>query len=202
LALLKYLEAELDFLFNNPSLPSTATLTNCTLALIKPHALQAGLAGSIIDAILQDGFDISALELFNLDKASAEEFMEVYKGVVPEYYNIVEQLTSGSVIALEIRAPPQRLQATGGQSSIVQAFRELVGPADPEVAKHIRPRSLRAVFGRTKLQNALHATDLEEDGQLESQFFFQILQKGQFGLGAAAAKGVTTPAQQAASQRR
>lgn len=211
-------EAELEFLFGNPALQPTATFTNCTLALIKPHAIQAGHAGSIIDAILQDGFDISALELFNLDKTSAEEFLEVYKGVVPEYYNIVEQLVSGPVIALELRAPKSRLTRADDQSvSIVQAFRELVGPADPEVAKHIRPRSLRAVFGQNKIKNAVHCqstrvgregetaeeappagpsdwcvadllcrrflvfscpgTDLEDDGVLESQFFFNILQE-------------------------
>lgn len=168
-------EVELDFLFSNPSLRTTATFSNCTLALIKPHAIQAGHTGAIIDAILRDGFDISALELFNLDKTSAEEFLDVYKGVVPEYYNIIEQLVSGSVIALEIRAPQQRLEQE--QSSIVQAFRMFTGPSDPEVARHIRPRTLRAVFGQNKIKNGLHCTDLEEDGVLESQFFFEILQQ-------------------------
>ena len=170
-------EAELDFLFSNPSLRTTATFQNCTLGLIKPHAVQAGHAGAIIDAILRDGFDISALELFNLDKTSAEEFLEVYKGVIPEYFNLVEQLCSGSVIALELRAPSARLEHDG--MSIVNAFRNFTGPSDPEIARHIRPRSLRAVFGQNKIKNAIHCTDLEEDGVLESQFFFEILQQHQ-----------------------
>jgi nucleoside-diphosphate kinase len=173
-------ESELDFLFSNPSIGSTATFVNCTLALIKPHAIQAGLAGSIIDSILSSGFDISALEQFTLDKSSAEEFMEVYKQVVPEYFNMVEQIVSGPVVAMEIRAPPQRLQDEHGNSvSIVSAFRQVVGPSDPEVAKHIRPRSLRAQFGASKVKNAVHCTDLDEDGVLESQFFFDIMQQQQ-----------------------
>ncbi len=52
------------------------------------------------------------MELFNLDKPSSEEFLEVYKvkqfiknfqGVVPEYLDIVEEFTKGASIALEVR---------------------------------------------------------------------------------------------------
>ena len=44
-----------------------------------------------------------------------------------------------------------------------------------EIARHVRPRSLRALFGRTKAQNSVHCTDLPEDGQLEVEYFFKIL---------------------------
>jgi nucleoside-diphosphate kinase len=54
--------------------------------------------------ILSEGFEISALELFYLDKATCEEFFEIYKGVFPEYSSIIEHIsTGGPVIALEIR---------------------------------------------------------------------------------------------------
>lgn len=36
-------------------------------------------------AIKDEGFEISALQMFRMDKVQAEEFLEVYKGVVPEY---------------------------------------------------------------------------------------------------------------------
>jgi nucleoside-diphosphate kinase len=191
-------ESELEFLFNNRDIGTTATFANCSLAIIRPHALQAGHAGAILDAILQDGFDVSALELFTLDKSAAEEFLEVYKGVLPEYYATVEQLTSGPLIAMEIRAPPRRLESHDAEGrplnqSVVSAFRQLVGPGDPEVAKHIRPRTLRAVFGINKVKNAVHATDLEEDGVLESSYFFNILQQQIVP---------TTASMQAAMQRR
>ena len=45
-----------------------------------------GLAGKIIDAIIKENFIISDLELFQLDRANAEEFIEVYKGIIPEYH--------------------------------------------------------------------------------------------------------------------
>ena len=61
-----------------------------------------------------------------------EEFMDVYKGVLPEYLPIVESLSGGPVIALEIR-----------QQNAVASFRELCGPHDPEIARHLRPDTIR-----------------------------------------------------------
>ena len=36
-----------------------------------------------------------------------------------------------------------------------------------EIARKLRPNTLRAQFGKTKVQNAIHCTDLPEDGLLE-----------------------------------
>lgn len=164
-------QVEADFLFNNPAVQSPANFTNCTVAVIKPHAVAAGSAGRIIDLIARSGFEIRGMELFNLDRQSCEEFLEVYKGVVPEYNPLVEQLGSGSCIALELHDARQP-----DNPEIVQKFRDLCGPADPQIAKHIRPHSLRAQFGVNKVKNAVHCTDLPEDGGLEAEFFFSILQ--------------------------
>jgi nucleoside-diphosphate kinase len=82
---------------------TTAVLNNCTLCLIKPHILREGKLGHVIDLILSAGFEISALELFNLTRPVVEEFYDVYKGVLPEYLPVIEHLSNGPVIALEIR---------------------------------------------------------------------------------------------------
>ena len=50
-------------------------------------------------------------------------------------------------------------------------------PYVQEIARHLRPRSLRAQFGKDKIMNAVHCTDLPEDALLEVQYFFQILGK-------------------------
>ena len=42
--------------------------------------------GRIVDSILEEGFEISCAQLFRLTRGEAEEFLEVYKGVVPEYH--------------------------------------------------------------------------------------------------------------------
>ena len=40
--------------------------------------------------------------MFNLDRANAEEFLEIYKGVVTEYSQMVTELCSGLCLALEV----------------------------------------------------------------------------------------------------
>lgn len=80
------------------------------------------------------------MEMFTLDKPTAEEFLEVYKGVIPEYVAITEHMTTGPCIVMEVR-----------QENAVKALRELAGPADPEIAKNLRPNTLRARFGIDKI---------------------------------------------------
>jgi nucleoside-diphosphate kinase len=156
--------AEVDFFFGESrSWPTTALFNNCTLCVVRPHAFVSS-AGEIVSRILAEGFEISAMCLWNLDKASAEEFLEVYKGVLPEYHDMVSQLSAGSCLVMEVR-----------QEDAVNSFRKLVGPHDPEVAKHLRPNTLRAKHGLDRVRNAVHCTDLPEDGLLEVEYFFNIL---------------------------
>ena len=51
------------------------------------------------------------------------------------------------------------------------------GTAIPRgIAAHLRPDTLRAKYGRNKVQNAVHCTDLPEDIPLELEYFFKLLQ--------------------------
>ena len=72
------------------------------------------------------------MEMFYLDRPSAEEFYDVYKGILPEYVPLIEHLISGPSIVLEVR-----------QENVVNAFRALAGPHDPEIAKHLRATTIR-----------------------------------------------------------
>lgn len=151
---------ELNFWFGGEAksrpMKTTAQLNNCTLCIIKPHIVTSGQAGMIIDMILSEGFEISALEMFYFSKATIEEFYDVYKNVLPEYVPLIEQFISGPSIVLEVR-----------QDNVVKTFREMVGPSDPEIAKHLRPNTIRAKFGTDRVRNAVHCTDLPEDGIIE-----------------------------------
>lgn len=151
-------------LFGTANLPNSAQFVDCTVCIVKPHAVAQGVAGQIVDAILSAGFDISAMEQRHLDPQDSAEFLEVYKTVVPEYSKLASELSNGPCIALEVRG-----------ENIVNKFREFCGPHSVEVAKALYPTSLRARFGIDRVLNAVHCTDLEEDGVLESQYFFSIL---------------------------
>ena len=105
--------------------------------------------------------------MFSLDKQCTEEFLEVYKGVIPGYPDLVNDLCNKPCLALAIK----------GESNIVNEMRQIAGPYDPQIAQHIRENSLRAIFGKNMVQNGLHVTDLEEDGRLECEYFFEIMQE-------------------------
>jgi nucleoside-diphosphate kinase len=53
--------------------------------------------------ILSEGFEISAMEMFYMRNDTAEEFYDVYKGILPEYIPLIEHLISGPSIVLELR---------------------------------------------------------------------------------------------------
>ncbi|XP_034522586.1 nucleoside diphosphate kinase 7 isoform X1 [Ailuropoda melanoleuca] len=101
---------------------NTAKFTNCTCCIIKPHAISEGLLGKILMAIRDAGFEISAMQMFNMDRVNVEEFYEVYKGVVSEYNEMVTEMYSGPCVAMEIQ-----------QNNPTKTFREFCGPADPNV---------------------------------------------------------------------
>lgn len=45
----------------------------------------SGLLGDIVSEIQENGFKITAIQMFYMEHPNAEEFYEVYKGVVAEY---------------------------------------------------------------------------------------------------------------------
>jgi len=157
---------QLSLVFGSQSLvQANPAFKNSTLCLIKPHAVAAGTTGKILDDIINGGYSIGALQTFALDTASATEFLEVYKGVVTEYPSMVQALTAGILLAIEVV----------GSADVQKSFRDFSGPSDPEIGRHIRKSTLRAKYGKDKISNAVHCTDLAEDAQLEVEYFFKIL---------------------------
>ena len=109
--------------------------------------------------------NFSCVSSLNFTKVQAEEFLEVYKGVIPDYMDHVIELCSGLSIALEIRA-----------ENAVETFRSTAGPWDIEMAKEIRPLSIRGLYGETKVRSAIHCTDLPIDAAAECEYCFHILE--------------------------
>lgn len=53
--------------------------------------------------------------------------------------------------------------------------RKLAGPWDVDFARELEPGTIRARFGKSKVQNAIHVTDLPTDGVDDVEFFFKIM---------------------------
>ena len=122
------------------------------------------LTGEIIDSILKEGLEISAIRSIVLSGKDAVDYLDAYRGVYPEYERWVGELASGPAVVLEVRG-----------DDIVTRSRELAGPHDPAIARALRPETIRAKYGVDATKNAVHVTDLPNDGPLECKFFFRVL---------------------------
>ncbi|KAJ8709650.1 hypothetical protein PYW08_009654 [Mythimna loreyi] len=149
--------------------PFRATFKDCTCCIIKPHAVIDGNAGHILEQISSSKkFFISAMAMFSVTITNAEEFYEVYKDVVPEYKSACIQLAEGKCIALEVKCRDPSQNA-------VCEFRKLCGPRDPEICRQLYPDCIRALYGKNVIENAVHCTDLPEDGVSEVEYFFRLI---------------------------
>jgi len=144
---------------------------------VKPHALKAGSLPAILDAVLSSrNFTVNAMKMCTLTKADASEFLEVYDGVMPTYKDMVVELCTGPAVALEVCfSGQQRNHSDEGSGGVVAAFRDFVGPWDVEMAKELRPDSIRAKYGVDRTKNAIHTSDLPEDGASECSYLFESL---------------------------
>ncbi|KAF0685002.1 Aste57867_23031 [Aphanomyces stellatus] len=167
------------FLFDHTRFGTTAASDDCsTLCLVRPRVLKEGLtccrqhvptltlgkAGQVLGEILHAGFEVSAVKLVHVPMAAMDEFLAIYKPVTRQYHELVKYMSSAPLLALEIRG-----------EDVVARFQAFCGPFDVQVARELAPASLRARYGHTNMQNAVHCSDCPEDGALESQFFFRVL---------------------------
>lgn len=145
--------------------PCTAAYDHCTLCVIRPHAVKAHAVGPIVASIMEAGFEVSAARMVHLDRAQATEFLEVYQNVMPNFSDMVSTMCEAPCLALELRK----------DGDVVEEFRSLCGPYDMDMAKHLRPGSLRARYGVDNARNGVHCTDLREDAQREVRYIFEVL---------------------------
>jgi nucleoside-diphosphate kinase len=144
-----------------------ASAVESTCFIVLPSAVANGQAGAILseaqERLSSQGLAVTAARLATFTRSQADEFLEVYKQVVPECVEMVNELSRGPFVALEV---------TG--AGAVQRVRDLCGPRDIEVAKRVRAASLRAKFGASAGASGVHCTDLVQDAPLETEFVFQL----------------------------
>jgi nucleoside-diphosphate kinase len=138
---------------------------NSTLCLVKPHVLRNKQLGQLLDSIIDEGFKVTAISSMHMTISMAEELFEDYRPILKSYHLHLESLVSAPVVAIMLT----------GSDSIVYNFREFVGPQNPSLAKTLRPTSIRAIYGEDPVKNAVHCTDLDDEGEMECTYFFKTL---------------------------
>ncbi len=129
-----------------------------TLAIIKPDAVSARLAGRIIDRIEQAGLRIRAMRLVRLTRADAEGFYAVHRER-PFFRSLTEYMSSGPAIVLALEG-----------DHAIGAWRALMGATDPSKAD---AGTIRREFGTSIERNATHGSDAPETAAFELGYFFR-----------------------------
>jgi nucleoside-diphosphate kinase len=132
-------------------------MTERTLAIIKPDAVQRGLAGKIIQRIEEAGFQIQAMRRRHLSKPQAEGFYAVHRGK-HFFDSLTGFMSSGPSIVMVLEAP----------DAIVK-WRTLMGATDPAKAEL---GSIRREFGQSIEHNATHGSDGADTAASEIGYFF------------------------------
>lgn len=159
-------QRELALIFNQPSVALVSQPYDTTMCVIRPHAIKEGNASKIIKMITDAGFVITGIHQTNLDVNTANEVFEIYRGVVDFYKEMIEQISSGPCLALQL---------TKNSPDVYGEFRDLCGPWDVRIAKKIAPNSIRARFGHNSALNAVHCTDVPDNAETEAYYFFNLL---------------------------
>ena len=128
-----------------------------TLVLIKPDAMQRGLAGAILARLEQRGLKIVALKLIHMDRALAERHYAIHLGK-PFFSGLVDYITSSPIIAAVFEG-----------TRAIEVVRRTMGETDPARAA---PGTIRADFGLEIGRNLVHGSDAPETAQQEIALFF------------------------------
>lgn len=132
--------------------------TDRTLTIIKPDGVEANHIGDILGRFEKDGFHIAAVKMTRLSKEKAKEFYAEHKER-PFYNDLVNFMSSGPIVVAVLEAPNAVLKG-----------RELIGSTNPQKAGK---GTIRAEFGKSTEQNAVHGSDSLESAKREISFFFR-----------------------------
>ncbi|XP_040336219.1 thioredoxin domain-containing protein 6 [Herpailurus yagouaroundi] len=136
----------------------------CTLAIIKPDAVVHGKTDEIIMKILEAGFDILTNEERTMTEAEMRLFYQ-HKAGEEAFEKLVHHMCSGPSHLLI-------LTRTEGTEDVITAWRTLMGPCDPDVARREQPDSLRAQYGTEMPFNAVHGSQDRDDAYRELALLF------------------------------
>ncbi len=128
-----------------------------TLILLKPDALQRGLAGEIIGRLERRGLKFVGMKLMQLDEATARRHYAEHEGK-PFVDSLIEFITSGPLIAAAVEGP-----------NAIALIRKQMGATDPQNADSGTIRGDLALFVQ---YNLIHGSDSPESAERELALFF------------------------------
>ena len=128
-----------------------------TLIIVKPDGVQRGLVGEIVGRLERRGLKIVALQMQQVDRATAEQHYGEHQGK-PFFVGLVDYITSAPVVVMVLEGP-----------QAVAAARATIGSTRPVEAG---PGTIRGDLGLMVGRNLIHGSDSVESAKREIGIFF------------------------------
>lgn len=129
-----------------------------SLVLIKPDAIQRGLAGKIISRLEEKGLKIVAMKMLQMDNNLAQLHYAVHKDKA-FFDDLVNFITSSPIIAIVFQG-----------RNAVEIIRQVMGETDPAKACS---GTIRGDFGIDIGHNLVHGSDSLKNASKEIELFFK-----------------------------
>lgn len=129
-----------------------------TLVLLKPDAVQRGLAGDLISRLEAKGLKLAAMKLIAVDRDLAHRHYGEHAGK-PFFEGLVDFITSSPIVAI----------VAGGENA-VEVVRRLMGATNPLEAA---PGTIRGDLAMSIGMNLVHGSDSPESAAREIDLFFE-----------------------------
>lgn len=136
-------------------------MSNRTLVLLKPDAVERQLVGAILSRFEQKGLKLVAMELRKLDTAILERHYEEHKGK-GFYSELVAFMSRSPVVALVVEGPEDTWEIV----------RSMMGATNPRASA---PGTIRGDYGTIFTENLVHGSDSAASAAREIGIFFPNL---------------------------
>lgn len=136
-------------------------MSDRTLVLLKPDAVERGLVGQILSRFETKGLKLAALDLRTLDADTLARHYEEHVGK-GFYADLVSFMSRGPVVALVLEGP----------ENTWEVVRSMMGATNPLKAA---PGTIRGDFGTLFTENLVHGSDSAESAAREIGIFFPQL---------------------------
>ena len=136
-------------------------MTQRTLSIIKPDAVQRNLQGAIMKMIQDSGLKIVSMKMLRLSKDEARSFYAVHQDR-PFFDSLTDYMSSGPIVV-------SILEGENG----IDKYREIMGATNPENAQE---GTIRKAYALDIEKNSVHGSDAPETAQVEMSYFFSKME--------------------------
>ena len=133
-------------------------MTQQTLSIIKPDAVERNLIEKIKEIFLKNKLKIVKTKKIQITKDEAAEFYKVHQ-TKPFYDKLCSYLSSGPIVVMILEG-----------DNAIQENRKIMGATDPLKAEE---GTLRKLYGISIDKNSVHGSDSPENAKIEIDFFFK-----------------------------